>query len=225
MKPAKRRPHIKTQEILYEIFSHIQANALDEFFYGCGNVKAGYLLRHAQALIDRYTRESVVMFDPSDPLYGRGIFCNITPSLAEGGLLFRRLDHPQMTTQGVITAAAFLHPVMIEFADRKTAFTYLRKISTTVSRLLLDGDDIEEIKAGLRQIVVHQDKEILVVYSPRMGMRGAENYKIKSADILTLPMIARNIPPSDEDQPPSPSELLFPSFDFPTNQPEEAIKQ
>lgn len=220
----QRRPHTRTQEILYGIFSEIQANALDKYFYNCGNSKAQYLLRHAQALIDRYTRESVVMFDPSDPLYGRGIFCNITVSFAEGGLLFRRLNTPQMSIQGVITAAAFLYPVLIEFSCYSEAYTFARRITSVLSRVLAN-DDMEEIKAGLRQVIAHQAGRALIIYSPHLGMTGAEDHKIKIEDILTLPAFTRNIPPSDEDQPPSPSELLFPSFDFPTDQPEEAIKQ
>lgn len=219
----QRRPHTRTQEILYGIFAEIQANALDEYFYDCGSTKALYMLRHAQALIDRYTRESVVMFEPTDPLYGRGIFCNITASPTEGGLLFRRLDRPQMSIQGVITAAAFLHPVLIEFSCHSEAYTFARRIASVLSKVIAN-DDMEEIKAGIRQVIVHQTGKTLVIYSPHLGMTGAEDHKIKITDILTLPAFTRNIPPSNDDQPPSPNELLFPSFDFSTDQPEEAIK-
>ncbi len=177
-----KKPHTKTLNLLYELFDTAQAGAAPHFLYECTPTYALYLRRQAQGLADRYMRESVLMFEPSDPLYGIGIYYNLRFTIVPAGLLISRVDKPATNPQHLLIRAAFLGPLEIECESTSKAVELTRKLSSIRAKMAI-SDNLPEILEGIRLLEVTSIDEKVYI---RTVMKGLTVRSISQEELNSL---------------------------------------
>lgn len=153
------RPHIMTQDLIYELFEKAQGGEESNLLLPCTVERAKYLSIQAQSLINKYTRESVLMFEPDHPLYGLGIYHDLSIKIVAQGLLITRHDQPQNTPDQLIMQAAFKNPLQIKCGTEADAVALATKLRNVRHRILYGT--LEEIKGAIHGIQIEQSKNVV----------------------------------------------------------------
>lgn len=153
------RPHILTQDLIYELFEKAQSGEEPNLLLPCTIERAKYLSIQAQSLINKYTRESVLMFEPEHPLYCLGIYHDLSIKIVDRGLLVTRHSHPQNTPEQLVMRAAFKGPLQIKCGTEADAIALATKLRNVRHKILYGT--LEEIKASIQGIQVEQAKDVV----------------------------------------------------------------
>jgi len=131
--------------------------------------RANFLYRWSRFLKDEAALESVLIYDPGDSLYGRGMYWTVRFQVVAPGILFTRQEELELTDHQILINAAYLdNEVILTKDSEQDAKHYIPQLLSKRNAIRKRGQS-QEPKVSypeIDQLLIFTEENRVIVRSP-----------------------------------------------------------
>lgn len=145
-------------------FDDVLSSETGIILYRIAASRAAYLLGWARNIKDEAALQSTQMYDPTDPLYAKGMYWAVHFKLVPPGILFERKAEIELTDAQLLINAAYLgQEVILQRASERDAAKYVPQL--LAKRNVIRRREGEGYEA-LYSLLIFAEEDRVIIRSP-----------------------------------------------------------